>query len=171
MFDKNDVLNAIYREFAQQEQLTEISKKEENNIVDMVVTEFRGVGKNSDEVLAEMFFLPQPLTSPKYEMFTISMTLEDDYKGNNRAELLEAFDFINYNLPFGAFSIDNTGSILVLKYTALIDPQAEMDNVMELINYSVASLVGFSGLWMDSIFDIISGKKKVNDIKAVIKMG
>lgn len=170
MFNKKEVLDAMYREFAQAEQLTELSKKEENNVVDMVITEFRGVGKKADEVLAEMFFVPQPLTTPKYEMFTVSMTLEDDYKGNNRAELLEAFDFINYNLPFGAFSIDNTGSIIILKYTALIDPNAQMDEVIELINYTVASLVGFSGLWMDSIFDIINGKKKVNDIKAVIKM-
>lgn len=170
MINKNEVLNAIYREFLQAEQLAELSRKEENGIVDMVVTEFRGVGKNADEVLAEMFFMPQPLTTPKYEMFTISMTLEDDYEGKNRAELLEAFDFINYNLPFGAFSVDNDGSVIILKYTVLLDPNLDMDGIIELINYSVASLVGFSGLWMDSIFDIIAGKKTVNDIKDVIKM-
>lgn len=170
MLNKKAILDEIYNKFAQTEQLTEFSAKEENNVVDMVVTEFRGVGKKADEVLAEMFFMPQPLTTPKYEMFTISMTLEDDYQGNHRDELLEAFNFINYNLPLGGFSVDQSGSIILLKDTVLIDPQMDQESIMELINYSIASLVGFSGLWMDSIFDIVNGKKKVSDIKAVIKM-
>lgn len=168
MINKKEVLNSIYKVFSETEQLTEFSAKEDNNIVDMVITEFRGVGEKAEEVLGEMFFMPQPIKDPKYEMFTISMTLEDDYKGNNRDALIEAFDFINYNLPFGAFSLDNNGSIIVLKYTLIVDPQMDMDKLLEMINYSIASLVGFSGLWMESIFDVINGKKKLDDIKARI---
>lgn len=170
MLNKNEVLEALYREFLQIEQLTELSKKEDNGIVDMVVTEFRGVGKKADEVLAEMFFMPQPIADPMYEMFTISVTLEDDYKGTNKEELIKAFNFINYNLPFGAFSLDNNGEIIVLKYTALIDLDLDMENVMKLIIYSVGNMVGFAGLWIDAIFEVVNGKKTADDVKEVIGM-
>lgn len=170
MINKKEVLEALYREFSEVEQLTELNPEEKNNIVDMVVTEFRGIGKKLEEVLAELFFLPQPIKDPKYEMFTITITLDDDYKGKRREALLEALNFINYNLPFGAFSLDSTGTTILLKYTVLLDPNMEMDDVMEILNYSIMSLVSFAGLWMDAIFDVINGNTELDALKTVIGM-
>ena len=166
--NKEKVLKELEKAFLEVNENTEYETAEENGLVDMVVTEFNNMGKDGDEILGEMFFMPQTLSDPRYEDFTVSFTISNEYDGTNLDVLLFALNYINYNMPMGNFVLDESGTTIMLKHTFAVNPAADDAEVVEEINYVISKTLACTILWMDTIFAVMNGTAGMEEVKKVI---
>lgn len=166
--NKETVLKELEKVFSEVNVNTEYETAEENGLVNMLVTEFNDMGKNGNEILGEMFFMPQTIRDPRYEDFTVSLTITNEYDGTNLDVLLFALNYINFNMPMGSFVLDETGKAIMLKHIFPVNPDADDAETVEKINYVVSKTLSCTALWMDTIFDVMSGKAGMEEVIKVI---
>ena len=166
--NKENVLRELEKIIAEVNVNTEYETAEENGLVDMLVTEFTEVDKNGNEVLGEMFFMPDADNMYRYADFTVSLTITNEYDGTNLDVLLYALNYINFNLPMGNFVISEDGTTILLKHVIPVDPEADDAAIADEIGYAVVKTLACTALWMDTIFSVMSGVAGMEEVKKVL---
>ncbi len=161
---KLELLKRLEAYFNEDEDIEEVSiftKEELNAPMDVLRVFLTDYGPGLMEVLVENSFLPLQETEVLY--FNTVITIKLDIPEEAVSALSCAIAKLNFFLPYGAFSINGDGSMLVYKSTTAVLSKDDDDALYEQIQLSADTAILAAEGYTEQLSQVADGSLLLSD--------
>lgn len=154
-------LEAYFNEDEDIEETSIFTKDELETPMDVLRTLITDYGSNLTDVLVENSFLPLEETEVLY--FNTIITIKADVPAEGVPSLSSAIAKLNFFLPYGAFSINADGSMLVYRSTDAILSKDDDDKLYEQMELSADTAILVAEGYAGQLSDVADGALLLSD--------
>lgn len=159
-------LEAYFNEDEDIEEASIFTKEELDTPMDVLRALITDYGSNLTDVLVENSFLPLEETEVLY--FNTVITVKIDVPAEGVPSLANAIAKLNFFLPYGAFSINGDGSMLVYRSTTAIMSKEDDDKLYEQMELSADTAILVAEGYAGQLSDVADGALLLSDFLATL---
>ena len=134
------------------------------DITRAVVTD---LGAELISVLAEFYFMPFENEDMLY--FSNVITITDDIRDDEKADLALAVAGLNYHLPCGCFALNDTADMLVYRYTVPILADQDEAAIKKIMLTSVDAAINTADSFESYLMLVLEGNMTPEEMIKMIK--
>lgn len=159
------VLDALLETYRADGIAAMIVPERENGIADTLTVQYTETGTEADDILGRYSFLNAPDTEPEpaAQMFLCELSLSDELRPDQTAELAAVTEKINYFLPFGSFLLTPDRTMLSYRYTALLPADEDEAGLTRMALHCIAQTTQAVLPWADILDDIKYGRRSLEE--------
>lgn len=145
-----------------------IKDKEESGIEDGILAIlFDELGSNSDEAFGEFFFSPVITDEDEVQYFNCVIVLTQDIDKDKLPLLYEAFAYINFYIPYGAFAIDADHESIVYRYTQALPIRMKDEDLYAQIQIAMGNAISMADSNINLVLSLEDGTMDLEDVRDV----
>jgi len=133
------VLLGLKEEYESIKKACVFNESDFENEVDSLSVLYSDLGEDACEVLGEFCFLPMRYDE-RYCIFNIIFSITEDVDIEYYDDLSRVVEKMNFNLPMGAFILDDKECILAYKHTCIVKYEDGVEVVVDYIKNILAFL-------------------------------
>ncbi len=134
---RSRIIDMLEQEFAEELVPVKVSEEEQVKILHILLEDFAMDGLTAT---LECFFLPN-MEGEEIQVFTTLITLAGNITPEEAGELVSAVGFMDFFLPFGAFTLDPVGRRLVYKASSAMPLPLKEEEMKDRADFALSMAI------------------------------